>query len=95
MSELLDNADTWTRCAYARNAQGHPVEPHDPAAVRWCLWGAAEKCGCLPDFISWWRVQPERATIGSPSIWQDCEDRTFAQVRDLIMRFESAQEVQP
>lgn len=43
MLELLSNRDHWTQGVYARDADGHSVDPVDPTAVCWCAVGAVHK----------------------------------------------------
>lgn len=49
IKELIATEDKWTTEVYARDKDGVPVWYDDARAVRFCLAGAAKRCGYSPD----------------------------------------------
>jgi hypothetical protein len=45
VADALENPDTWCRTYVAQDAAGRPVVYDDPAAVRWCALGHAQRLG--------------------------------------------------
>lgn len=39
LKDLLREKKHWTKFAFARGANGMPIEPEDPTACSWCLMG--------------------------------------------------------
>ena len=93
--ELLSAPARWTRGVYARNEQGLAVDPHDPEAVCWCLYGAmiyivgdsnkrfAVHLDAAEDAIN---VLSGFISAISVADWQDAPDRTHAEVLDALDR---------
>ena len=47
--ELLSNKDHWTKGYYARNVRNDMIDPQDPAACTFCMYGAIYKvCPDIP-----------------------------------------------
>lgn len=43
MRRLLADSSSWTKRASARDSRGREVQPSDPSAVKFCLFGAIAK----------------------------------------------------
>jgi hypothetical protein len=75
-------AGGWTRGTFARNARGVPVPPQDKRAVRFCPSGACWRVGGA------WRlirlIEAEIGPCATLNIWNDCSERTKAEVLALI-----------
>ena len=88
ISELLTDESKWCRFDPARDKDGIPTAPKSPEAVRWCLLGAASRCGYTFDerssffYTAEKKISPEGAAITG---WQDAPERTFDEVRELLL----------
>lgn len=51
--ELISDPSRWTRKVGARNAHGHPVDPNDAGAVRFCALGALTRVAPDPKDYRW------------------------------------------
>ena len=97
--ELLSDESKWTKDTYARDKDGEPVFPStDSSAVCFCAQGA------LCRVYGWLEIEElpkfkalREAVIsmgfGDPGInpiteWNDAPERTFAEVRDLLIKLD-------
>lgn len=44
IKELLSSESKWTQGSFAKNTRDENVVAKDPSAVKWCLFGAIDKC---------------------------------------------------
>jgi hypothetical protein len=81
IQELLSDESKWTKGTAARNSSGSPVHPTNKNAVKFCLIGAAVRCGVDKELI-----QPAVKELGfcRISIFNDHPDTTFADIRRVI-----------
>lgn len=92
VSELLCSADRWCQGCIARGKDGEPLDSVDlPEACSWCLYGAL--CKCYPDHSERMDAMAILMDVGrdlfgntSSVYWQDEPERTFEEVRDLILK---------
>ncbi len=92
VSELLTDASRWTQGAYGRDRNGDPVLLRSKAAVCWCLAGAV--AFCYRDGVHWSDDVANDVELrigkrlGGMTAWNDDPDRTFAEVRALILELD-------
>jgi hypothetical protein len=87
MHELLSDASKWTQRATARNADGEPCPANDRGAVRWCLLGAAKVCYPRTYMKKVFTTLMDKMPM-SPVWWQDAPERTFGEVRGLLLELD-------
>lgn len=88
IQDLLTDESKWTKGTYARDATGAAVDDQDPAAVAWCLTGAAFKCyGFNPTSCRLIREMAVETACAALPYWND-EHATFPEVRALIERLD-------
>ncbi len=93
VSELLMDDSKWCQGAYAIDAKGNAVGEDSDDVCRWCLMGAIYKCYC---YWSTSGIQQDihdiakkmASIIGNYSFieWNDDPKRTFAEVREAILK---------
>lgn len=91
--ELLSGPEKWTQGVPAMDAAGDLVLPTDPRACCWCLRGAIERC-YKPEWCQAVEAAYIRELYGSSkrklveclSVWNDSPQRTFADVRKLLVK---------
>jgi len=84
--DLLTDESKWTKGQLAKDKEGWRCAPDYKDAVCWCLYGAIYKC---------YPKANERLSVDSlvgeqlgmeATIWNDHFDRTFRDVRDLVIK---------
>lgn len=86
--QLLKTRKQWTRGEESRDKYGHPVDPHDRRAVRWCLFGAMLKCYpgkkkyAVRDKL---RDHYFEGFVNFVS-WNDGNERKFSEVKELVKK---------
>jgi hypothetical protein len=88
ISEILSSSDKWCQGHLAVDKDNKSVKPESPEAVKWCLLGACykEPADLKANAIIKERI---RAAIGPGLIdWNDDPDRTFEEVRFVVLEAE-------
>lgn len=89
--ELLSDESKWTQGHLALRADGLDTAVEVDDAIRFCLYGAVERCygpfGVLRSHEIYGRIIDDLRT--DPVRWNDAPDRTFADVRALVERLDS------
>jgi hypothetical protein len=69
----------WCRNIQAMDKLGRDVDPHDPEAVCWCVYGALGAVDAINDDNV---LRPLKRAVGSPQLanWNDASERTQAEV---------------
>ena len=86
--ELLTDESKWTQAAYARDADGFMCSHFCLDAASFCLLGAAERCYGLGEKLHGIIEKLSDAAGGNFVLWQDAPDRTFQEVRELILKLD-------
>lgn len=90
--ELLDSPEKWTQGTYARDSSGCSAPIHCPRAVSWYLMGAAHRCYPEVKVLEVKvRLRDElrrRTGDGTVVNWNDDENRTFDEVRNLLLKLD-------
>ncbi len=84
VSELLTDESKWTKEAYARNSSGDVINMSDPLATSFCLMCALRKCYGFNHTI----YNTIWTSIGNIQTWNDKPERTFQDVRELILKLD-------
>ena len=87
--ELLSDPSKWTRGTYARNASGQRCPPKSAEAVCFCAVGAIDRVYSAHSNAEN-RLDEAVRELGYDSIvyWNDTPKRTFAEVRDLLIKLD-------
>lgn len=80
-SELLSDESKWTKGAFAEDRKGIPVHSKSDDAVKWCILGALNKCGCIKE-----QVKLEQIVMGNAAEFNDAPTTTFRDVRELLLK---------
>lgn len=85
VKDLLTDESKWLKVDLARNHRGESCSPDDVHAVAFCLFGAIlrvydSEC----DYVRHRVANFANAPLGSVALWNDDEERTFADVRALV-----------
>lgn len=85
--ELFTDESKWTQGENAIDALGFCVPVVSTDAVCWCLFGALTCCYWEENDFAW-ALGKLRAELKKESItdWNDASERTFQEVRDLVVR---------
>lgn len=68
----------WTKNYQARDANGYDVDPNDPSAVCWCLYGALNAVGAMtPEVLCPLQKATNERLLAN---WNDASERTQAEV---------------
>jgi hypothetical protein len=86
------DSSRWTQGAFARDAGGEPISATHKDSVCWCLMGASVKVAseypqsrrAFYDTVN--NVIPSIQRDQTSIYWNDCSDRTFQDVVDLLIR---------
>jgi hypothetical protein len=90
ISELLSNETKWTKFADARNSYGKGVSPTSSEAVKWCLQGAAIKCGHFNNLSDWFLTNyPSASHISGFN-----DKSTFQTVMQRVQEYERSNKQQ-
>ncbi len=85
ISEFLTDESMWCQYYFALDADNLQICSSSPNAVKWCIIGAAHRCKYavteLVDFVS----AANAVGISNPAYWQDEVDRTFDEVRAMLL----------
>ncbi len=84
--ELFQDESNWTQLALARNAAGESIDPNDPEAVCWCLYGAIMKCYPFGERGLMAMDVQKYIERGSALTFNDQMGRKFQEVKDLVAR---------
>ena len=83
--ELFDTESRWTQGYYAKSSNDENVSPTSKHAVKWCLFGAIEKCYRTQEMINEVTLKiEEKLDYELISHWNDDTERTFKEVYDLV-----------
>lgn len=85
VQDILTDESKWCKGALARDVNGFEVEDvWSDGAVKFCLFGAIKRA--LGNFSGAMEIDDKICTkLGRDSVlWNDAQDRTFAEVRGLI-----------
>ncbi len=89
--ELLSSPDKWCQGDFAKDAEGNSTKADSPAAARWCVVGALERCYDEYSFVALMN-SPQIAAVlevtgGSTlSSWNDHTDRKWQEVYDALKK---------
>ena len=90
VSELLTDENKWCQQAFAMDKYGDAVSSRDVDACKWCLSGALMKCYSIEapvdqtEYMLHHRKLME--VVGDLIDWNDAPERTFAEVREAILK---------
>jgi hypothetical protein len=88
ISEILSSSDKWCQGYLAIDKDGAYVKPDSPQAVKWCLLGVfyKERADLKANAAIKERI---RAAVGDKLMeWNDDPDRTFEEVRSIVLESE-------
>jgi hypothetical protein len=83
ISEVLSDKTKWTKGANARDVNDNEISVNNIKAVKWCLGGAATKCGNL-SMLNHWFVRNHPCT--TVSLFNDYN--TYKIIMRLVREFE-------
>lgn len=89
ISDILTDESKWTKKTFARNNSGHRVKATDPNAVRFCLFGAADRASQIdPANNQIHLLSMAEAELGGKSIseFNDDPKTTFADIQAFLKR---------
>lgn len=88
VKELLSSPEKWTHGVYARGKDGFKINSGSPAADRWCILGAIQKCygfgleaEAVVNKVAARLNARNRAWVAS---WNDSDARFFKDVQNLV-----------
>lgn len=90
MDDKFSTPETWTQRAFARDSEGSSVWEFSREATCWCVSGClmmlteVDRSGILNQIGADVRSLLERQTLVSIPKWNDREERTFQDVKDLL-----------
>jgi len=87
-SELIEDRDSWTKGAMARDKDGKMVPVHSSDASCWCLWGAFMKCGLqICDYTEFMDdILCDTFSERFPSEFNDSPSTTHQNVIDVLQK---------
>ncbi len=92
VSDLLTDESKWTQGAYGRDTHGKLTSIVSHSAVCWCLVGALWLCyrdgGDGSDDAANDVERRVITRIGNMAAWNDAPNRTFAEVRALVLELD-------
>lgn len=90
--ELLSDASKWTQGTYARDKSGLSINEYSRDAVCWCIRGAVKVCYCnnvrYEKYMQIAHAIILDGTWKDMVVWQDAPERTFEEVRELLVRLD-------
>lgn len=87
--ELLDVESKWTKGCEASDARGYSVDFNASGASTWCLLGAIHKCYTDEGMIIvLYNKILETLNVKWVGKWNDAPNRTFNDVKQLIMELD-------
>lgn len=88
--ELLKKPINWTRFVDARDHDGSEVNPRSPAACRWCLLGAIQRCyrGTKRQQSVMNKIQDHLLGYGTVALFNDSKYTQHEDVLELCRRLD-------
>lgn len=84
VKDLLIDKIKWTQFTAARDSSGKITDINSNDAYSWCLRGAISKCYGEFGFTKWQSIFNYIGNDYGVVIWNDSQERTFDDVRNLI-----------
>lgn len=85
IQELLSDKSKWCKHATAESISGEALSATSKYAVAWCLLGAIDKCYPHPTEFTKVILKVHRHLKRPIAGWNDHKDRTFPEVKQLVM----------